>query len=55
MKITQTAGELLEKRKTMLIPNYSFSFSGHPPKGGCTAGLQLEKTKYMNLHKSKKN
>lgn len=54
MKRTQTASELLEKNKSKLIPNYSSSFSGHPPKGGCDAGLQIVKAKYVNLRKSKK-
>ena len=52
-KITPTSGELLEKRKSNNINNYSSTFSGYNPKGGDSFSLHIMKLKYQNLEKSK--
>lgn len=53
IKVTPTSGELLERRKSNNIENYSSTFSGYSPKGGDSFGLHIMKAKYQNLEKSK--
>lgn len=49
-----TSSELLDKRKSNLIPNYISTFSGYEPNGGKTFGHKIMNAKLQNQQKFKK-
>ena len=46
-----TSGELLEKAKSKLVPNYIYTFSGNEPNGGTSFGVKILNAKVQNLRK----